>query len=52
MRQTGKDKWKLRNTARPGAWASVDPVSVEVASALKVLQGGWGVQRQRQRHGG
>ena len=38
MRQTGKDKWKLRNIAKAGAWADVDPVSVEVASALKVLQ--------------
>ncbi|MGK2904677.1 MAG: DUF2207 domain-containing protein, partial [Mycobacterium sp.] len=37
LRQIGKDDWNVTGTARPGAWADIDPVGVAVGSALEVI---------------
>ena len=37
MRQVSDEQWNLRGKADKGAWADVDPVSVAVGSALKVM---------------
>ncbi|WP_085145705.1 DUF2207 domain-containing protein [Mycolicibacterium wolinskyi] len=40
LRQVSDKQWNVRGLAEPGAWADVDPVSVAVGSALKVMQPG------------
>ncbi|ORA03752.1 DUF2207 domain-containing protein, partial [Mycolicibacterium bacteremicum] len=37
LRQVSEDHWDVTGIAQPGAWADVDPVSVAVGSALKVI---------------
>ena len=40
LRQVSDKQWNIRGKAEPGAWADVDPVSVAVGSALKVMKPG------------
>ena len=40
LRQVNEKQWNIRGIAGPGAWADVDPVSVAVGSALKVMKAG------------
>ncbi len=40
LQQVNDKQWNIRGTAEPGAWADVDPVSVAVGSALKVMNAG------------
>ena len=40
LRQVNEKQWNIRGTAERGAWADVDPVSVAVGSALKVMKAG------------
>ncbi|MBJ7338585.1 MAG: DUF2207 domain-containing protein, partial [Mycolicibacterium sp.] len=40
LEQVDDEQWNVRATAEPGAWADVDPVSVAVGSALKVMRPG------------
>jgi uncharacterized membrane protein YgcG len=37
LRQVDDDHWRVRGTAERSAWADIDPVSVSVGSALKVM---------------
>ncbi|HEY6650478.1 MAG TPA: DUF2207 domain-containing protein, partial [Mycobacterium sp.] len=40
LRQVNEKQWNMRGVAEPGAWADVDPVSIAVGSALKVMKAG------------
>ena len=40
LAQVNDKHWKIQGIAEPGAWADVDPVSIAVASRLKVLNKG------------
>lgn len=40
MNQVGKKKWSIRNDAKLADWADVDPVSLTLASALKINKPG------------
>jgi hypothetical protein len=40
LRQVSDKQWNVRGKANRGAWADVDPVSVAVGSALKVMNPG------------
>jgi uncharacterized membrane protein YgcG len=40
LRQVSEKHWDIRGKAGPGGWADVDPVSVAVGSALKVMKPG------------
>lgn len=40
LRQVSEKQWNIRAKGEPGAWADVDPVSVAVGSALKVMKPG------------
>jgi uncharacterized membrane protein YgcG len=40
LRQVSDKQWNVRGKANRGAWADVDPVSVAVGSALKVMDPG------------
>ncbi|MGD9514851.1 DUF2207 domain-containing protein, partial [Mycolicibacterium sp.] len=37
LRQVSDEHWEIKGIAEPGKWADVDPVSIAVASRLKVL---------------
>jgi Predicted membrane protein (DUF2207) len=40
LRQVNENQWNIRGIGEPGAWADVDPVSITVGSALKVMKPG------------